>query len=572
MHLLALSGVLDDLWRSLREAFFMLWETLWALILGFTLSGIVQAFVSKERMQAALGTRSPKAVGKAAGFGMVSSSCSYAASAMSKSLFAKGADFITAMVFMFASTNLVLELGLVLLVLMGWQFMAAEFVGGPIMILLLVTVGGLFITAPLIAKARKRVAEAQSASHSHVSAERQAELEADSWSHKLRSPAAWSDASNYAVADVTMLRKELAIGYLVAGFLAVLVPTEFWNSLFLQGHGIWTDLENALVGPIIAVIAWVCSVGNVPLAAALWSGGISFGGVISFIFADLIAMPLIFIYAKFYGWKMTVRLVALFYVVMVAAGLVTQAIFGAAGLIPEHGHLMVMSPKFEWNYTTYLNLIFLVIAGGVWWLAKNRARFGGGVDYAVDPVCGMQVRKADAPATADYEAITYFFCADRCRVRFVDDPARFAHGEPDHHHHHDDAMHDSIDPVCGMSVDPQHAAATREFEGITYYFCNPGCAERFDADPARFANFEAIEPMGSPSPTVISLGTKPAVLQRHVDPICQMEVDPQHAAATREFEGTTYYFCNPGCAERFDEDPRAALEASAHHSTNRARE
>ncbi len=212
-----------------------------------------------------------------------------------------------------------------------------------------------------------------------VSEARQEELESEPWGTKLRSPAAWSDASSYAVADVTMLRKELVIGYTVAGLLAVLVPTHVWNALFLQGHGFWTTLENAMVGPIIAVLSWVCSIGNVPLAAALWGGGISFGGVIAFIFADLIAMPLILVYRKFYGWRLTVRIVGLLYVLMVIAGLATELIFRAFGAVPANHAVGVAPAHFSWNYTTFLNLVFLVVAGAVWWLARNRARFGGGV-------------------------------------------------------------------------------------------------------------------------------------------------------------------------------------------------
>ncbi len=211
---------------------------------------------------------------------------------------------------MIASTNLVVELGLVMLVLLGWQFAAAEFVGGPIMIALLALAGGFVFTPELLPAARTRLAGGTRGGHDHaagavVSEERQEELEAERWGTKLRSPAAWSDASSYAVADATMLRKELLIGYTVAGLLAVLVPDHLWNALFLQGHGFWTTLENAMVGPLIAVASWVCSIGNVPLAAALWGGGISFGGVIAFIFADLIAMPLILVYRKFYGWRLT---------------------------------------------------------------------------------------------------------------------------------------------------------------------------------------------------------------------------------------------------------------------------
>jgi hypothetical protein len=285
-------------------------------------------------------------------------------------------------------------------------------------------------TPALVAAARKRVSGAEGGGHDHtamvgVSQTRQHELEAESWSNKLRSPAALSDASSYAVADVTMLRKELVIGYTVAGLLAVLVPTHVWNALFLQGHGFWTTLENAMVGPIIAVLSWVCSIGNVPLAAALWGGGISFGGVIAFIFADLIAMPLILIYRKFYGWRLTVRLVGLLYVLMVIAGLATELIFRAFGAVPANRVVEVAPSGFEWNYTTYLNLVFLVVAGVVWWLARNRSRFGGGDGYAIDPVCGMQVRTGDAPAQVLHHGTTYSFCSDRCRDRFSSDPGRF---------------------------------------------------------------------------------------------------------------------------------------------------
>jgi len=427
----AVANVIADGGRGLREGFFMFWVTLWPLVLGFTLSGVVQAFVSKQKMQAKLGDHRPPSVVRASGYGMVSSSCSYAASAMSKSLFAKGADFTASMIFMIASTNLVVELGIVILVLLGWQFTLAEFIGGPIMIFLLAMTGGLVFTKRLVAPALRRVRGETPGGHDHaamvgVSAERQDELEAEAWSSKLRSPAAWSDASSYAMADVTMLRKELVIGYTVAGMLAVLVPNHFWNSLFISGHGFWTSLENVLVGPIIAVISWVCSVGNIPLALVLWSGGISFGGVIAFIFADLIAIPLILIYRKFYGWKLTLRIVLLFYLVMATGGLITEGVFRAFGAIPTNRHVAALTPHFEWNYTTYLNFIFIGVAVAVWWLAKNRERFGGGQGYALDPVCGMQVLAAHAPASTMHEGQKVYFCADRCLERFTADPARFA--------------------------------------------------------------------------------------------------------------------------------------------------
>src|SRR5438093_2136699 len=333
----------------------MFWETLWALILGFTLSGAVQAFVSKDEMQRVLGKHRPRTVVRASVFGMVSSSCSYAATAMAKSLFQKGADFVSAMVFMFASTNLVVELGVVLLILMGWQFALAEFIGGPIMIVLLAIVGGYFFRRSLVEGARRALQHGIVGGHDHqamvgVSEERQAELERTPWNQKLRSKAAWADSASYTFADINMLRKELVIGYLVAGFLTVLVPMHVWNDVFLTGHGFWTSLENVIVGPFIAVVSFVCSIGNVPMAAALWHGGISFGGVISFIFADLIAFPLVLIYRKYYGTKLALRLPLTFWAVMAVSGLIVEGLFAAFGAIPRSRPADVVATHFAWNY------------------------------------------------------------------------------------------------------------------------------------------------------------------------------------------------------------------------------
>ncbi|HWW52999.1 MAG TPA: permease [Acidimicrobiales bacterium] len=414
--------------RSLREGFFMFWETLWPLVLGFGLSGAVQAFVSHEQLERLMGNHRAGAVLRASGLGMVSSSCSYAATAMAKSLFAKGADFVDAMIFMFASTNLVIELGVVLVILMGWQFAAAEFVGGPIMILLLALTGGMVIGRRRASAARQRLAgEAGGNEHqamAGVSAARQGELDAETWREKVTSKAAWSDAASYTMADLSMLRRELVIGYVIAGFLTVLVPGHVWNDVFLHGHGIWTSVENALVGPLIAILSFVCSIGNVPLAAALWKGGISFGGVISFIFADLITFPLLLIYRKYYGGPLTLRLLAWFWAVMAAAGLAVEGLFSAAGLIPTHRSSTIVATRFQWNYTTVLNLVFLAVFALLYWLYRNRERFGGGQGYAIDPVCGMQVRMASAPAQSGAGDNREYFCSDRCRERFEADPDR----------------------------------------------------------------------------------------------------------------------------------------------------
>ncbi len=408
-----------DIGNSLREAFFMFWETLWALVLGFTLSGAVQAFVSKRRMQRVLGDHRAPAVARASGFGMMSSSCSYAATAMAKSLFQKGADFTTAMIFMFASTNLVVELGVVLLVLMGWQFALAEFVGGPIMIVGLALVGGLVFSPRLVRAARARLerAPATDASGSVHARPRRRRRGSDETA-SIGTKAGWGDAAAFTFSDLRMLRRELVVGYLVAGFLTVLVPMEWWNDVFLHGHGFWTTLENALLGPFIAVISFVCSIGNVPMAAALWHGGIGFGGVVSFIFADLITLPLLLIYRKYYGTALTLRLFATFWVLMSIAGLAVEGIFQLFGAVPTNRPEAVVPDRFQWNYTTFLNLAFLVVLGVLFWLYRQRRAGGGDGRYATDPVCGMQVEKANAPAHLVHDGADVWFCSDGCCARY----------------------------------------------------------------------------------------------------------------------------------------------------------
>jgi uncharacterized membrane protein YraQ (UPF0718 family)/YHS domain-containing protein len=436
--------MLLDIARALREGFFMFWETLWPLVLGFGLAGAVQAFVSRSAMQRSLGSHRPAAVARASGYGMISSSCSYAASAMAKSLVAKGADFLSAMIFMFASTNLVIELGIVLIVLMGWQFAVSEFVGGIIMIVLLVTVGGLWLRGRSVARARERVSlqAANGPDHVHGPAggnsghgghgghgghdghggpggADQADQGRMTLRGRLRSKAGWADAASYTMADLKMLRRELVIGYLVAGLLAVLVPVAAWHALFLTGHGWWTSVENAIVGPFVAIISFVCSIGNVPLAAALWKGGISFGGVIAFLFADLITFPLLLIYRRFYGTRMMLKMLAVFWAVMSAAGLITEVIFRVAGIVPAVRPTVIAPAHFAWNYTTYLNIVFLVVFAVLYWLYRNRGRLSGNSGSVEDPVCGMRVDRANAPATANRNGHQLYFCSDRCADRFA---------------------------------------------------------------------------------------------------------------------------------------------------------
>jgi hypothetical protein len=344
---------------------------------------------------------------------------------MAKSLFVKGADFVAASVFMVASTNLVVELGIVLVVLMGWQFAASEFVGGVVMIALLALVGGFWLRGKLVVEARQRMTSEADRDHDHAPS-KSAALQHESWSKKLRSRGGWADAASYTMADLTMLRRELMIGFTVAGFLAVVVPAQVWNAVFIHGHGGWTTLENVAVGPLIALVSFVCSIGNVPLAAALWKGGISFGGVVSFIFADLISLPLLLIYRRYYGTRLMLRMLVIFWGVMSVAGLVTELIFRAAGLVPATRPTQVAPPHFSWGYTTYLNIVFLLLFAILYLAYRNRARLGGDEGYALDLVCGMQVEVANAPASTVHAGRRFYFCSDRCRVRFEADPEHFA--------------------------------------------------------------------------------------------------------------------------------------------------
>ena len=457
---LTVARFFTDVGHSLREGFYMFWDTLWALVLGFTLSGAVQAFVSRGEMQRRLGDHRPGSVARASVFGMVSSSCSYAASAMARSLFAGGADFVASMVFMFASTNLVVELGIVLVVLIGWQFVAAEFVGGIIMIALLVIVGGLWFRGRALDRARRAVEADQTGHHQHGPAE--GDLQRRPWRQRVRSRAGWSDAAGYTMSDLTMLRKEMVIGFTVAGFLATLVPVQVWNDVFLHGHGVWTTLENVVVGPFVAIISFVCSVGNVPLAAALWQGGISFGGVVSFIFADLITLPLLLIYRKQYGGRMTLRMLGVFWAVMSAAGLVTEYLFRALGWVPTSRPTVIAGDSLRLDYTTVLNVVALVAFAGLYWLYRHRERYGGGTGYAKDPVCGMQVETGNAPATLDRHGTRVYFCSERCRDRFAKGPDRYSPATPTVDT--DPAAPRDINPACGKTAPPDHAAIHRHVD------------------------------------------------------------------------------------------------------------
>src|SRR5438309_8715055 len=360
-------GEMDWLWLSFYHALAMLWATFWALVLGFTISGVLQVFVSKEQMSRTFGRTSLKSVAIATGLGAASSSCSYAAVAAARSAIQQGAALVPALAFMFASTNLVIELGAILWVLMGWQFVLAEVVGAFLLIIFMWLLIRLFLPKHIETEIRAKMTkqEAKQACHSSHSTHLPHVAAATTEHEHKHDRGKWIRVSHAFVADWSMLWKEILAGFLIAGFLATLVPHDWWEALFLQnGPAVVRLIENALVGPFIAVISFVCSVGNIPLASLLWSHGISFGGVISFIYADLIVIPIIIIYAKYYGVRAAAWITGIFYVSMVLAGIIVDLTFSALGLIPdglrppsalEHAHII-------FNYTSWLDVAAAIFA------------------------------------------------------------------------------------------------------------------------------------------------------------------------------------------------------------------
>jgi len=474
----------DWLVNGLKSAAAMIWMTFWPLVLGFSLSGCVQAFIRRDGLRDSLGRRGPVATFKATTLGVISSSCSYAASAMARSVFARGASWTNSMVFMVASTNLVIELGIVLWLLLGWQFLVAEFVGGSIMIVLLA------IALPRVFRRDREAALRERVDQELADAGAAGEVRAAS----PRTLDGWSRAARFTWGDLTMLRRELFIGFVVAGFLAADVPESWWNAVFITGHGPWTVIENVIVAPLVAVVSFVCSVGNIPLAAALWARGVAFGGVVAFIFADLVTLPLLLIYRRFYGRANMWRIFLIFWAVMSTAGLLVEVIFRALGWIPPRTPSPAISGTFDLGWTLVLNVaaVVVLVVGAV--LVRRRSN---DEDAATDPVCGMQVLIASAPARSEFSGVSYYFCSPRCAERFNADPARFVSGSTTL----DDGggNGDAIDPVCSMQVNSSTAVATAVVDNTTYLFCSTGCRDVFVANPT------------SPDPTTksVRLGSKP---------------------------------------------------------------
>src|SRR5256884_1654644 len=358
---LVLGSVMGGIAHARNLAFCMFWEILWALILGFALSATVQAVVSKSEMTRLLPDDSPRSLAIACGLGAASSSCSYAAVALARSIFRKGANFTAALAFQLASTNLVAELTIIIIVLMGWQFAAAEFVGGPLMVVLMALLLKRFLSRELVAQARTQADEGLKGKMEGHAEMDMSVTEGSLW-QRVTSNDGFTATSHYFVMDWAAVWKDIADGLFIAGAVAAWVPPDFWQKFFLVSHPVAAKIWGPLVGPIVAALSFVCSVGNVPLAAVLWNGGISFGGVIAFTYPDLIVLPIIGTYRKCYCWKIAGLMVPVFYVAMAVAALVIELLFDLFGLIPSHRSAQVVETSITFNYTTVLNIIFLAIA------------------------------------------------------------------------------------------------------------------------------------------------------------------------------------------------------------------
>ena len=360
-------GLLGQIGRALAISAAMTWEILWALILGFALSAVVRAVVRREDIARALGGDSPKTLATATLLGAASSSCSYAAVALARSLFRKGASFTAAMAFEIASTNLVIELGIIIWLLLGWQFTLAEFVGGVVMIVIVAALFRVFLRPRLVAEAQAQADRGLAGSmEGHAAMNMGVGGEGTVW-RRLFSPAGFTAVSSVFVMEWAAVLRDIVVGLLIAGAIAAWVPMTFWQGFFLQGHGIWSATWGPVIGPIVAMASFVCSIGNAPLAAVLWNGGISFGGVVSFMYADLLILPILNIYRKYYGMKMTLVVLATFYSAMVLTGYVVEIAFGALGLVPSQRVATVVEATISWNYTSALNIVFLALAAVFVW-------------------------------------------------------------------------------------------------------------------------------------------------------------------------------------------------------------
>ena len=507
--------------HALQISLFMIWEVFWPLAFGFLLSAMVQTVVSKKSVASALGKPDLKGFVLSLGLGAASSSCSYAAVALARALFRRGASFVNAIIFEFASTNLVFELGLVLLILLGWQFVAAEFAGGLLMAVILWILFKVTLSRRAVDEAKRQAERGVVGSAHEAHGEMDMSITDGPFLSRLFSPRAFTAISHTFFMDLNALYVDLGLGFLIAGAVAAWVPNSWWQAFFLTSNPTLNEFWSPLIGPVISMLSFVCSVGNVPLAVVLWNGGISFGGVVSFIFADLLILPILNIYRKYYGGRMSLYLLGVSYFAMALAGFLVGGAFQLLGLAPTNHHVTVFETQPTWNYTTFLDIAFLVLVavlawrfvttGGMEMLRAHAQQPESGAMLVRDPVCGMRIDPTTAKEKVEHEGATYYFCSVGCRSQFEKDPARYAAQVAlvDHAAHAGqsgamavkpgDEMEkpkSAIDPVCGMTVDTERAEYRSFQKGQTYYFCSAGCKESFDSDPGKYIAHPRTTPGG----------------------------------------------------------------------------
>ncbi len=449
--------IVDGIFESLRIGFSFLWTAAWAIIMGLVITSLVQVYVSKERMARVLGEETVGGVTKATLFGAASSGCSFGAIAIGKGLFKKGAHVVNVLAFMFASTNLIVELGLMILILLGWEFLVAELLGGVILIAVMAVLVHLTLPENLFDEVRQTLNDRD---HDHGITEdptcgmegkdeyslvtdggetlkfcsegcmetyEQEAASSGGWREELLSWGGWYKVGNQYRKEWSMIWKDVVAGFLISGFVIVFVPQAVWNTLFLQGEGVLVSAENAIMGVAIAVISFVGSMGNVPFAVALWGGGISFAGVIAFVYADLITIPVLNVYRKYYGWKVMLYILGVFFVTMAFTGFLMEELFNALGIVPDlaGGETATEQTYFELNYTFYLNVIAFALSGFL--LYVYRRGLGAPGQYR-DPVCGMRTDDSGPSITHDGE--TYYFCSERCKQSFDEHPTEFSDQHP----------------------------------------------------------------------------------------------------------------------------------------------
>jgi len=358
--------------EAAKTAVGFFWKAGWAFVLGYAVSGMIQAFVPKARLTRHMGAPDLRSVSLATAFGAASSSCSFAALAAARSLVLKGAHFVAAVAFMFASTNLVIELGILILMFLGWQYLAAEILGGVI----LITISSLLI----------RLTYPESwleAAREKVEAEAETEDDDFDWKKRIRSRYGWHLVGHKFVSDWKMVWEEIVIGFTIAGFMAVFVPAAFWAAIFLTGQtgvlpGWLIALENAVVAPFVAAATFIGSMGNIPLATVLNANGVLFAGLMGFIYSDLMVPPLVAINAKYYGWRVAFYIAGIMFVSIVATALILHIGFGLLGMTPESGRAVEDVVQFALDYTFWLNALMVLVTVAMVYLHRQHQRQHGG--------------------------------------------------------------------------------------------------------------------------------------------------------------------------------------------------